>query len=151
MEVQILIIYVDGSCSGNPGPGGYAVITLNDNEQIISTYRHSEPQTTNNRQELKAILYAMIHYGRQIPYPTVYSDSAYAINTFTSWMFTWAKNNWRKSKNQIPENLDLIQTYYDLYQKGYHINLQKIKGHNGEKWNEMADKMAKGEKVNVEK
>lgn len=149
MEVQILTIYVDGSCRGNPGPGGYAVIVLDDNEKIVSTYQHQEPETTNNRQELKAILYAMLYYGRERPCPIVYSDSAYAVNTFTSWMFTWANNNWRKSKNQIPENLDLIQSYYDLYQKGYRIDLRQIKGHSGQKWNEIADKMAKGEKVNV--
>lgn len=94
----------------------------------------------------------MLNYGvntnkyefSQIEPPIVYSDSAYCVNTFNQWMFNWAKNGWLKSDNKIPENMDLIQAYYDWYQKGYRIDLRKIKGHAGHKWNEMADKLATG-------
>ena len=103
--------------------------------------------TTNNIQELKAILYSLIKYGVNINKdfvqpPIVYSDSAYAVNTFNTWMFSWAKNNWIKSDKSIPENLELIKTYFDLYQKGFRIDLRKIKGHNNIKGNEYADKLA---------
>ena len=57
-------------------------------------------------------------------------------------MFRWANNNWIKSDKKTPENLDLIKTYYDLWQQGYRINLQKVKGHAGDKYNELADKLA---------
>ena len=59
-------------------------------------------------------------------------------------MFSWARNGWVKSDKKIPENLDLIQAYYDWYQKGYRIDLRKIKGHAGNKWNEIADQLATG-------
>ena len=141
-----MIIYTDGSCSGNPGRGGYGVVILDDNENIIRTISWPEKNlTTNNREELKAILYVMKNYGREQSTPVVYSDSNYAVQTLNDWMFRWAKNNWKRSRNQIPENLDIIQEYYNLYQQGYRIILNYIKGHNGHKWNEMADKLAKGE------
>ena len=59
-------------------------------------------------------------------------------------MFNWAKNNWVKSDNKVPENLELIQAYYDWYQKGYRIDLKKVKGHAGNKWNELVDLLATG-------
>ena len=62
-------------------------------------------------------------------------------------MFRWASNNWIKSNGNSPENLDLIQAYYDFYNKGYRIDLRKIKGHAGHQWNELADKLATG-KIN---
>jgi len=154
-----MTIYTDGSAHPNPGPGGYGVVVLDDKEQIIECYSHQELQTTNNIQELKAILYTMINYGininnpllgfKQYTIPIVYSDSAYAVNTFNSWMFSWAQNGWVKSNNQIPENLELIQTYLNLYQQGYRIDLRKIKGHSNIKGNELADKLATN-KISVE-
>ena len=86
----------------------------------------------------------MITYGKNRPTPIVYSDSAYCVNTFNDWMFRWASNDWIKSDGNSPENLDLIQAYYDFYNKGYRIDLRKIKGHVGHKYNELADKLATG-------
>ena len=57
-------------------------------------------------------------------------------------MFSWKNNGWKKSDNQIPENLDLIEAYYNLYENGYRIDLRKIKGHAGELGNELADRFA---------
>ena len=59
-------------------------------------------------------------------------------------MFRWANNNWIKSDKKVPENLDLIQAYFNHYQNGYRIDLKKIKGHAGNKWNELADQLATG-------
>lgn len=150
-----MVIYTDGSCTGNGkavNSGGFGVVVLDNNENLVYTYNKRCENTTNNREELKAILYTMLNYGvntskyefSQIEPPIVYSDSAYCVNTFNQWMFNWARNGWRKSDNQIPENMDLIQAYYDWYQKGYRIDLRKVKGHAGVKWNEMADKLATG-------
>ena len=145
-----MTIYTDGSAAPNPGQGGYGVVLLDDNDNIIECYQHREEYTTNNIQELKSILYALIKYGVNINNPLlgfvqppiVYSDSAYAVNTFNSWMFSWERNGWLKSDHKVPENLELIQAYFDLYQKGWRIDLKKVKGHNNIKGNELADKLA---------
>lgn len=141
-------IYVDGSCSKNgyfPNTGGFGVVVVDDDDNLITTYREQENNTTNNRQEIKAIIYALRHYGvkpGQSP-PEVYSDSNLCVQTFNIWMYNWERNGWIKSSdNKPPENLDLIKEYYNLIQEGYRINLIKIKGHYGHKWNEMADRLA---------
>ena len=145
-----MIIYTDGSAHPNPGPGGFGVVVLDNNENLLYTYsKQSVNTTTNNREELKAILYAFLNHGVKIndwniDVPIVYSDSNYCVQTFNDWMFRWVNNNWIKSDKKTPENLDLIQAYYDWYQKGYRIDLRKVKGHAGQKWNEMADALATG-------
>ena len=150
-----MIIYTDGSCTGNGksvNEGGYGVVILDNSENLLYTYSKRSKNTTNNREELKAILYSMLKHSININInkdinliPIVYSDSAYCVNTLNEWMFNWAKRGWIKSDKKTPENLDLIQAYYNWYQKGYRINLKKIKGHAGFKWNEMADKLATGQ------
>lgn len=150
-------IYCDGSANPNPGPGGFGVIALDNEENLCyHIHRESSEKTTNNREELKAILYCLKNFGvleSESDFtllPIVYSDSAYAINTYQTWMFTWAKNGWRNSKNEKAENLDIIQDYYDLYNQGYRIDLQKVRGHSGNRWNEFADGLASG-KIPVHK
>ena len=114
------------------------------------TYNKRECNTTNNRQELKAILYSFLNFGVKVnnefenEIPILYTDSNYCLQTFTNWMFSWARNNWKKSDKKTPENLDLIQAYYNYEREGYRINLRKIKGHSGNKWNDMADDLATG-------
>lgn len=142
-------IYCDGSANPNPGPGGFGVLALDKDEKICyHIYRESSQETTNNREELKAILYCMKHFGiltngeDEFNFPIVYSDSAYAINSYTNWMFSWEKNNWRKLDGGKIENLDLISEYFELYQKGYRIQLVKVKGHSGNKWHDFVDDLA---------
>ena len=155
-----MIFYVDGACSGNGtehATGGFGVVGFVENVGMYYYSGYSE-DTTNNREELKAILHVMEKFAvkekvfEEIPeeyYPIVYSDSAYCVNTLNDWMFRWANNNWLKADDKVPENLDLIKKYYNLYQKGYRIDLRKIKGHVGHLGNEMADKMAKYSKENM--
>lgn len=148
------ILYGDGSCLGNGkkiNSGGYGFVALESWDGIPETATPIEfrsklatETTTNNREELKAILYGMIKYGKEKVTPVFYSDSAYAVNTLTQWMFSWQRNGWVKSDKKVPENLDLIQAYYDLYQKGYRLDLRKVPGHSGVLWNEVADKLATG-------
>lgn len=143
-----MIIYTDGACSGNPGPGGFGVVVCSEDEQITEEYSEHCEKTTNNREEIKAIIYAMENYGCRFlllnEIPVVYSDSAYCVNMFNEWIYSWAANGWRRSKNQEILNLDLVQKYWDLYNKGYRIDLRKIKGHAGYKGNERADALATG-------
>ena len=144
-----MIIYTDGACSGNPGPGGFGVVVVWDEEKEHTTlHQEFDNNTTNNREELKAILWAFLAYGvpaaaGETP-PTVYSDSAYCVNTLTSWMFSWEKKGWVKSDNKKPENLDLIIPFFEHWKRGYRIDLKKVKGHAGNKWNELADQLATG-------
>ena len=147
-----MIIYTDGSCLGNgksENSGGFGVVVLDNNENLLYTYNKRNENTTNNREEIRAILYSFLNYG-VIPYfgyeeiPIIYSDSNYCVQTFNTWMFNWANNNWIKSDKKQPENLDLIKAYYDWYMKGYRIDLRKVKGHSNNKWNQMADELATG-------
>lgn len=136
-------IYTDGSTHPtNPGPGGFGIVITKGNK-IINTYGKQFDHTTNNRMEMSAILWCLANYGKHPEEVIVYSDSAYAINTFTNWMFSWQRNGWRKSDNQPPENLDIIQTYLNLLNMGYKITLKKVKGHSGVEFNELADKLAR--------
>lgn len=150
-----LTFYVDGSCVNNGkagASGGYGVVGVDNEGRVQFVRARSETGTTNNRQELKAILYVMLNYGVKCDDwgqpPIVYSDSAYCVNTFNEWMFNWARKGWIKSDKQVPENLDLIQAYYDWYKEGYRIDLRKIKGHANNKGNELADYLATG-KINT--
>ena len=147
-----MIIYTDGSAHPNPGPGGFGVVVLDNNENLLYTYNKQFKKETvsNNQMEIKAILYAYLNYGVNInksnfvnDIPIVYSDSNYCVQTFNNWMFNWANNNWIKSDKIEPENLDL-KAYYDWYQKGYRIDLRKVKGHSINKWNNLADRLATG-------
>ena len=142
-----MIIYTDGACSKNPGPGGFGVVVLDDDENLILTHCEKSNYTTNNREELKAILWAFLRYGEPAAAgspPVVCSDSAYCVNTLTSWMFSWEKKGWKKSDNSKPENLDLIIPFFTYWQQGYRIDLQKVRGHANNKWNNLADKLATG-------
>ncbi len=150
-----MVIYTDGSCCGNGkavNSGGFGVIVVDNNENLLFNYSKRCENTTNNREELKAILYSFLNYGVNIynednfnkEIPIVYSDSNYCVQTFNEWMFGWANKGWIKSDKQTPENLDLIQAYYNWYNKGYRIELKKVKGHAGNKWNEVADQLATG-------
>lgn len=152
-----MIFYVDGACSGNgstTATGGFGVVGLVDD---IGVYYYSvgSTETTNNREELKAILHVMAKFGadlKNIRYltdeevPIVYSDSAYCVNTLNDWMYRWAENDWKKSDGNTPENLDLIKLFYDLRKAGFKIDLRKVRGHSGDYWNELADQMAKSAK-----
>ena len=142
-------IYTDGSCLGNPGPGGYGlVITYRDSEgrriQLIERSRSSD--TTNNREELKAIISAF-EYMEELLQPedtfTIYSDSAYCVNMCNDWIRTWASKGWKRSKNQPIENLDLVQTIYNYLNKfSFQCQVQKVKGHANDAGNELADALA---------
>ena len=154
----MLYIFTDGSAHPNPGPGGFGVIVLDkdknfcdNNYTLVEVYtKQFTETTTNNEQELKAILYSFLKYGVKpnsdnfAQIPIIYSDSAYAINCLTTWCFNWAKNGWIKSDKKVPENLELIKAFYDHWQKGYRIGLEKVRGHQGNKYNEYADKLATG-------
>ena len=139
-----MVYYTDGSAHPNPGPGGFGVVIVDETtDKIIDTYAKSSQKTTNNAEEMKAIIFAVCDATKRGIPAIIYSDSAYAINTFTNWMFSWERNGWVKGDGKVPENLELVKAFFELNKK-YKITLNKVKGHVGDKYNEMADKLATG-------
>lgn len=146
------IFYTDGSCQKNPGPGGFGVISLENN---VIEYMYSETceETTNNREELKAILHVfqLADKNRSIDF-IIMSDSAYCVNILNDWIFKWSNNNWKRSNNQPIENLDLIQTLYKYLIKDFwNCQVMKTRGHIGIVENELADALATQNKNKFEK
>ena len=133
------IIYTDGACSGNPGPGGWGAIILSEekNETNISG---KEKSTTNNRMELMAPIMAL----RKIKKASkiiIYTDSIYLKNGITTWIKNWEKNGWKSSNKKPVKNKDLWVTLNKL-SKEHVIDWKWVKAHTGNKYNEMADKLA---------
>jgi len=129
----MLTYYTDGSCSPNPGPGGYAVIL--DGQPVALG---SDKASTNIRMEASALIAAMKHAGDE---PCViFTDSEFWINVITKWAPGWEKKGWKKSGGAI-KNLDLVQEAYYLYQDSQ-ATLTWVKAHNGHKDNELADHWA---------
>jgi len=110
-------IYTDGSCIEHGARGGFGVVVYKDGK-IIKLYNERHIDTTNNRMELSAILWALKNYGGPEEI-TICSDSQYCINTLSKWMFNWVANDWVKADGKTPENLDIIQDFYALRKQGY--------------------------------
>ena len=141
-------IYTDGSAHPNPGPGGFGIVVFDDDHNYLKSLSEQVPYTTNNEMELKAILFALKIFGAQanqdfIQPPTVYTDSAYAYNIYTNWMYKQEKNDWLKADGKKPENLEIIKDYFNE-SKNKIIDLRKIAGHSNILGNELADKLATG-------
>jgi ribonuclease HI len=137
--VDPVIVYSDGACSGNPGPGGWgAVIIDGGREREISG---GEPSTTNQRMELRAVIEAL----RAIPgrrRVAVYSDSAYVVNCFRErWYARWQKNGWKNSQNKPVGNRDLWEALIALADR-HDVSWHKVAGHAGVPLNERADRLA---------
>lgn len=132
-------IYTDGACSGNPGPGGWAAIVVED-DKIVDTLCGYSDQTTNNRMELIAIIQALDLYWYE-PI-TIYSDSTYCVNMYNNWIDTWKDNGWVRSRGKPIENLDLVQKMYWAKRLAHMTQIAKVAGHSGIKYNELADKLA---------
>lgn len=138
-------IYTDGSSRTTSGYGGFGIVICDDNDKILYTIskQYYNKKVTNNQMELIAILIAVLLYGRREG-TVIYSDSAYAINTFDNWGFSWRSRGWIKSDGEVPLNLDIIKTYFNLYDRGYRVKFEKVKGHTSCDGNILADKLATG-------
>ena len=148
-----LEIYTDGACSTNGDwSGGYGMVVM-DNNEIVHAERKVISETTNNREELKAMI-AALKYVEKYPniYFTIYTDSTYVLNTCTSWIFNWYNNNWKLASGKDVQNLDLIETLYKYVNKNFsNCQIEKVKGHSGDVGNELADALATGNKAKIEK
>lgn len=132
-------IFTDGSCLGNPGPGGYAaILRYKQNERILSEGYY---RTTNNRMELLAAIVAL-EAVKEKCYITLYSDSQYLRNGIMSWIFNWKKNGWKTSQKKTVKNADLWRRL-DNVATVHQIDWHWVKGHAGHEENERCDIIAK--------
>lgn len=145
-------IFTDGACSENPGPGGWAAVFNTANKCLMIS--GNEKMTTNNRMELKAVIEAfkkVLSKSKNAEYE-LYSDSAYVVNSINNgWIDKWQQNSWKTTKNDDVKNRDLWEELAYLKSKveslDIYIKIIKIKGHAGNTFNELVDKLAKEESL----
>ena len=137
-----VIIYTDGACSGNPGPGGWGAIL--QYKEVKKEISGAEPDTTNNRMELLAAIKAL----RELKEPCevdLYSDSAYLCNAITEgWLEYWKTHNWRTAAKKDVKNVDLWKTLL-METKKHNVSFVKVKGHSDNVYNNRCDELARAE------
>jgi ribonuclease HI len=132
-------VFTDGAAEPNPGPGGWGVVYV-ENDRILREECGHAAATTSNRMELVALIEAC----RVLPKGTravLYSDSQLCVNTFNEWAPAWEARGWKRKGGEI-KNLDLVQELYALFKARPELDLQWIKAHAGNRWNEYADSLA---------
>lgn len=133
-------LFTDGACSGNPGPGGWACILRHlptEKEKVMSG---AEPDTTNNRMELMAVIQGLRALNREVGVLVV-SDSQYVLKGLNSWMAGWKKKGWKLANGKPVKNIDLWQELDQLKQK-HQLTFQYVPGHAGHPENERCDELA---------
>ena len=132
-------VFTDGGASPNPGPGGWGAVYVRGGT-IVAEAHGADPDTTNNRMELTALIAAL----ELVPEGTatvVYSDSNLAVRTITEWAAGWEKRGWKRKSGPV-ENLDLVRRAYNGFRRRPEIELRWIKAHGSSRWNEYADALA---------
>lgn len=132
-------VFTDGSAIPNPGPGGWGAVWVDGGDVLAQDHGH-EPDTTNNRMELTAIIRGieLVPAGRAV---TVHTDSRLAVDTLTTWAAGWERRGWKRKTGPI-KNLDLVKEAWTLVQARPEVELQWVKAHAGNRWNEYADALA---------
>lgn len=136
---QEVILFTDGACSGNPGPGGWgALLIWNKKEKELSG---GEPVTTNNRMEMRAVIEGLKALNKPC-HVKIHSDSALIINTFQKgWINGWQKRGWKKADKKPVENQDLWQEMLQAMNP-HTVEWVKVKGHSGHPLNDRVDALA---------
>lgn len=133
-----VVIYTDGACRGNPGPGGWgAVMYYGQHKKILSG---AETHTTNNRMELMAAIQALAAISETCRID-LYTDSQYVQKGITEWLKGWKKKNWKKADKTDVKNADLWQAL-DKEASRHQVSWHWVKGHSGHPENELADSIA---------
>jgi ribonuclease HI len=146
MAEESFRIYTDGGCSGNPGPGGWAYIMVQQTfqgMQIIAKNKGSENFTTNNRMELTAVIMALraLKTMPDVPrHAAIYTDSQYVQKGITEWIRGWKRNSWRTSDKKPVKNQDLW-IELDSLNCEFPLHWEWVKGHAGNEYNEICDAM----------
>ena len=132
-------VFTDGACEGNPGPGGWSAIWVQD-DRVVQERVGAAAATTNNRMELMAMIEGL----RMLPEDaetTLYSDSNLCVQTVNEWAAGWEKRGWKRKTGAIA-NLELVQELYALKKRRPKVTVKWIKAHDGSRWNEYADVLA---------
>src|ERR1700744_307174 len=134
-----VVIYTDGACSGNPGPGGWGVVlSWNGTEKEL---HGGEPQTTNNRMELMAAIQALAALQRPSQVQ-LHTDSKYVLDGITKWINGWQRNGWLTAAKKPVKNADLWQQLTKAIER-HEVTWTWVKGHAGDPGNERADELAR--------
>lgn len=135
-----IVVYADGACSGNPGPGGWAWAVAPDGAHHDSG---GESHTTNQRMELTAVLRAVHALGDSGSALLVVSDSQYVVNCFRDrWWQGWLARDWRNSQRQPVANRDLWEPLIDVVRARGNVEFRWVKGHSGDTMNDFVDELA---------
>ena len=135
----MIIVYTDGACSGNPGPGGWAWAVAPDG---VPNDSGGEPMTTNQRMELLAALQALRAFESSGETVRIVSDSTYVVNCFKQkWWVRWERNGWRNAKKQPVANADLWKPLVEFERAG-NVEWAWVKGHSGDRLNDLVDGLA---------
>ena len=133
-----VIIYTDGACKGNPGPGGWGVwMKMGEHERELWG---GEVHTTNNRMELTAVIEALAALKRRCTV-TLFTDSEYVRNGITTWIHGWKARGWKTADKKPVKNVELWQRL-DVLNAGQAVTWRWVKGHSGDPGNERADQLA---------
>lgn len=143
------IVGTDGACKGNPGKGTWAFVVFCPltNKQLGHKKGHSI-STTNNEQELTAIVKALEWATRNSKKIHIKTDSAYCLNGITKWLSGWVSKGWKTASGESPKNLELWQEIHVLWDSNIH-KIEKVKGHSGNLYNEAADMYCNEEYLNA--
>lgn len=138
-DISDVVIYTDGACSGNPGPGGWAAILMAGGAK--KELSGGEADTTNNRMELMGVISGLKALTRPCNVE-VHSDSAYVVNAFSqNWIGKWASNGWKNSAKADVANTDLWKELLELT-KIHNVTFVKVKGHADNEYNNRCDELA---------
>ena len=135
---QVIEIYTDGACRGNPGPGGWGALLIAGKHQ--KTMHGGDPETTNNRMELTAAIEAL-NALKGHSSVILYTDSKYVMDGINEWMPNWKKRGWKTAAKKPVKNKDLWQALDEAAGR-HEIDWRWVKGHDGNPGNEMADELA---------
>ncbi len=142
-SVREVLLFTDGACSGNPGPGGWAFILRDVKTMKEHTGSGGESDSTNNRMELQAVIQGLAALKRPCKIK-LYSDSKYVLQGMQEWMLGWKRNGWMRkegSKKKPVKNVELWQELDRLVQL-HQISFHHVRGHSGHPENERCDQMA---------
>ena len=134
-------IYTDGACSGNPGPGGWAAIII-ENNKVKDMFSGSEKNTTNNQMELLAPIKAIQKFKKKSEI-SIFTDSTYVRDGITIWIKQWEKNGWKTASKKPVKNKELWKKLKNLSSK-HSIKWIWVKGHAQDKYNNLVDELAQG-------
>ncbi len=145
-----VVIYADGACVGNPGPGAWCFIATHGDEEILRGVGDEPETTTNNRMELQAAIEGL----NAIPNTSeivLRSDSEYLLKGLQFWVVAWEENGWRTKKKRDVLNRDLWEQLVFLKACHRGMKIEWVKGHSGDRWNDLADTLAENQAARLKR